>query len=125
MLPADRSALRQKPIPRVLSRYHLLMGAEREPLLVCAFTLGGVAMTSMNFVAAFVCGALWLAALTALRWMAKVIPDDADLSAQSALSTLLSCLLASFQEILDAPPTSLQRQRARPAGCAQLGLPHR
>ena len=75
MLAVDRSALRQKPIPRVLSRHHLLMGAEREPLLVCAFTLGGVAMTSMNFVAALVCGALWLVALTALRWMAKVDPQ--------------------------------------------------
>lgn len=64
-----------KPIPRVLARRNLLFGGEREPVLLSAFLLAGVACTSMTIVAAVVCGLLWAGIIAVLRWMAKVDPQ--------------------------------------------------
>jgi type IV secretion system protein VirB3 len=67
--------LAAKPIPRVLSRHNLLLGGEREPVLVSALICGGVGLASMTFMALVVCGLLWLALLTVCRWMAKADPQ--------------------------------------------------
>jgi len=68
-------SLDAKPIPRVLSRHNLILGAEREPVLVTALMCGGVALSSMTIVAGVVCGVIWLASLALFRWMAKVDPQ--------------------------------------------------
>jgi type IV secretory pathway TrbD component len=68
------SGLLTKPIPRVLSRHQLLMGCEREPLLVSALIFGGVAVSSMTFVAFIICGSLWGLSLMIWRRCAKVDP---------------------------------------------------
>jgi type IV secretory pathway TrbD component len=44
-----------KPIPRVLSRHNLLIGGERECVLVSALICGGVALASMTLVAFITC----------------------------------------------------------------------
>jgi type IV secretory pathway TrbD component len=67
--------LAAKPIPRVLSRHNLMLGGEREPVLVSALICGGVGLASMTFIAFIVCGVLWLALLTVCRWMAKADPQ--------------------------------------------------
>lgn len=67
--------LAAKPIPRVLSRHNLVMGCEREPLLVSALVCGGVGVSSMTLVAAVVCATLWGGSLALLRWMAKADPQ--------------------------------------------------
>jgi type IV secretion system protein VirB3 len=64
-----------KPIPRVLSRHHLLMGGERELVQVSALLCGGVAVSSMTLVSFAVCGTLWMMSLAIFRWMAKVDPQ--------------------------------------------------
>ena len=67
--------LAAKPIPRVLSRHNLLMGGERELVLVSALLCAGVAVSSMTIVAALACGSLWLLSLAVFRWMAKADPQ--------------------------------------------------
>jgi type IV secretory pathway TrbD component len=64
-----------KPIPRVLSRHNLLIGGERECVLVSALICGGVALASMTFVAFIACGVLWIISLTLFRWLAKADPQ--------------------------------------------------
>jgi type IV secretory pathway TrbD component len=64
-----------KPIPRVLSRHNLVLGGEREPVLVSALLCGGVGLASMTIMGFVTCGALWLALLTVCRWMAKADPQ--------------------------------------------------
>jgi len=67
--------LAAKPIPRVLSRPHLLLGAEREPVLIAALLFGGVAVASMTIIAWVVCGGLWALALMIFQWVAKFDPQ--------------------------------------------------
>ena len=67
--------LAAKPIPRVLSRHNLVLGGEREPVLVSALLCSGVAMASMTIVSFVVCGLLWLVLVTVCRWMAKADPQ--------------------------------------------------
>jgi type IV secretion system protein VirB3 len=67
--------LAAKQIPRVLSRHHLLIGGEREPVLISALICGGVAISSMTIVAFVVCGTLWFTSLMVWRWMAKADPQ--------------------------------------------------
>lgn len=74
MLAAGFHAVTPKPIPRVLSRHQLLLGAEREPLLVAALICGGTGVSSMTLIGFVTCGAIWGGALMALRWMAKADP---------------------------------------------------
>lgn len=66
--------LAAKPIPRVLSRHNLIMGCEREPLLVSALVCGGVGLSSMTMIAIVICTALWGACLFIFQWMAKADP---------------------------------------------------
>jgi type IV secretory pathway TrbD component len=67
--------LAQKPIPRVLSRHNLILGCEREPILVSALACGGVGLASANTAGIVSCAILWLALLQALRWMGKADPQ--------------------------------------------------
>jgi type IV secretion system protein TrbD len=67
--------LEAKPIPRVLSRHNLLMGGEREPVLISGLVFGGVAVSSMTIVAIVSCGLLWFLSLAVWRWMAKADPQ--------------------------------------------------
>ena len=64
-------SLRRLPFHRVLHRMPSFLGAEREPALMAAVVAGGLAVSGMNAVSFVVAGALWLAALPALRWVAK------------------------------------------------------
>jgi type IV secretory pathway TrbD component len=68
-------ALAAKPIPRVLWRHHLLMGGEREAVLISAIACAGLALTAMNLVAFIVCGVLWAAVQTMWVWLAHVDPQ--------------------------------------------------
>jgi type IV secretory pathway TrbD component len=68
-------SLDAKPIPRVLSRHNLLIGGEREPVLLSALVFGGVAASSMTIVAFVICGLLWCMSLAVWRWMAKADPQ--------------------------------------------------
>ena len=67
-------SLRRLPFHRVLHRTPSFLGAEREPALMAAIVAGGLAISGMNTVSFVVGGALWFAALPALRWMAKADP---------------------------------------------------
>jgi type IV secretory pathway TrbD component len=67
--------LAQKPIPRVLSRHNLILGGEREPVLVSALLCGCIGIPTMNFVGIITGSVLWIAALQAWRWMAKADPQ--------------------------------------------------
>ncbi|HEY1561573.1 MAG TPA: conjugal transfer protein TrbD [Caulobacteraceae bacterium] len=62
--------LAAKPIQRVLGRHNLVLGGEREPVLVSALLCGGVALASMTFAAFVICGLI-----TVCRWMAKADPQ--------------------------------------------------
>ncbi len=67
--------LAAKPFPRVLSRHNLVLGGEREPVLVSAITCGMLAIPTMNLIG-IVSGVLfWLASLQVWRWMAKADPQ--------------------------------------------------
>ena len=68
-------SLRRLAFHRVLHRENLFLGGEREPALMTAIIAGGLAVSGMNAVSFVVGGALWFAALLALRWMAKTDPQ--------------------------------------------------
>lgn len=63
------------PIPRVLSRHNLILGGEREPVLVSAIVSGMLAVPTMNLIGIVAGGVLWVASLQAWRWMAKADPQ--------------------------------------------------
>jgi type IV secretory pathway TrbD component len=66
--------LRRLPIHRALHRPHLLLGAEREPVLytlIVAFTL---VFAALSWPALLVGAALWLVGLGVLRSLAKADP---------------------------------------------------
>jgi type IV secretory pathway TrbD component len=67
--------LAAKPIPRVLSRRNLMMGCEREPVLVALLVFGGVGLISVSITAIIICSVLWVGSFAALRWMAKADPQ--------------------------------------------------
>lgn len=67
--------LRRTPIPRALHRPNLLLGGEREPVMVCALAARGLALTGQNIVAVGVALAVWLVAIGFLRRMAKADPQ--------------------------------------------------
>ena len=69
------SALRRTAIRRALHRPNLILGGEREPVLVAAILCGGVAVSALNIVAAVTGLAVWLIAIGFLRMMAKSDPQ--------------------------------------------------
>ena len=69
------TALRRTAIYRALHRPNLILGGEREPVLVTAILCGGVAVSALNLVAAVIGLAVWLIAIGFLRMMAKADPQ--------------------------------------------------
>ena len=67
--------LRETPIYRSLHRPNLILGGERELVLLSAIFAGGLIVTSLNWVATVFGLTLWLLALPLLRRMAKVDPQ--------------------------------------------------
>jgi type IV secretion system protein TrbD len=67
-------SLRRTPIRRVLHRQNLLLGGERELVLMTAIACGAL-VVAMNTVAIAGGAAIWLVALPAFRWMAKADPQ--------------------------------------------------
>jgi type IV secretion system protein VirB3 len=69
------SQLRLTPISRALHRPNLILGGEREPVLVTAILCAGVAVSALNLVAIATGAAVWLIAALFLRMMAKADPQ--------------------------------------------------
>jgi type IV secretory pathway TrbD component len=68
-------SLRRTPFHRVLHRPHLLLGGERELVMMTAFVAGALAFAALNVVSAVVAAVLWFGCLGALRRMAKADPQ--------------------------------------------------
>lgn len=68
------STLRRTPIHRALYRPNLLLGGERELVLMTAILCGGVAVSGLNAIAGGIGVAIWLIAIAMLRMMAKADP---------------------------------------------------
>jgi type IV secretion system protein VirB3 len=68
------SGLRRTPLHRALYRPNLILGGERELVLIIAIICGGVAVSGLNLVSAAIGVAVWLAAIALLRMMAKADP---------------------------------------------------
>jgi type IV secretion system protein TrbD len=68
-------SLRRVSFYRVLHRPALLLGGEREPVLMTLIIAGGLALSGMNLVSFAVGGGLWFLAIGAFRWMAKADPQ--------------------------------------------------
>jgi len=67
-------SLRRTTFHRVLHRPSLFLGGEREPLMIAALLLGGMALSAQNLLATVLCVTLWLSLLWAFRTMAKRDP---------------------------------------------------
>lgn len=68
-------SLRRTPFHRVLHRPHLLLGGERELVMMTAFVAGALAFAALNIVAAITAAVLWFGCVGALRRMAKADPQ--------------------------------------------------
>jgi type IV secretion system protein VirB3 len=68
------SGLRRTPLHRALYRPNLILGGERELVLITAIICGGVAVSGLNLVSAAIGVAVWLIAIALLRMMAKADP---------------------------------------------------
>jgi len=69
--------LRKTTFHRVLHRPNLILGGERELVLLTGLLAGALAVASQTLVATLVSLGLWVVCLAGLRWMAKT---DAQLS---------------------------------------------
>lgn len=68
------SGLRRSPLHRALYRPNLILGGERELVLITAIICGGVTVSGLNLVSAAIGVAVWLIAIALLRMMAKADP---------------------------------------------------
>ena len=68
------SALRRTPIHRALHRPNLILGGERELVLITAIICSGVAVSALNLVALIIGLSVWLIAIGFYRMMAKSDP---------------------------------------------------
>jgi type IV secretory pathway TrbD component len=68
------SGLRRTPLHRALYRPNLILGGERELVLITAIICGGVAVSGLNLVSFAIGVAVWLIAIALLRMMAKADP---------------------------------------------------
>ncbi len=68
-------SLRRTPFRRVLHRPALLLGGERELVMMTAVSAGALGFAARDLVAAMIAGVLWSACLAALRRMAKADPQ--------------------------------------------------
>jgi type IV secretion system protein VirB3 len=69
------SALRRTPLHRALYRPNLILGGERELVLITAIICSGVAVSGLNLVSAGVGLTVWLIAIGLMQMMAKADPD--------------------------------------------------
>jgi type IV secretion system protein TrbD len=69
------SELRRTALHRALHRANLLLGGERELVLITAIICGGLAVSALNLVASAIGGSVWLIAIGLLRMMAKADPQ--------------------------------------------------
>ena len=69
------TALRNTPLRRALHRPNLLIGGERELVLITAIVCGGLAVSALNFVASAIGGGVWIVSIGLLRMMAKADPQ--------------------------------------------------
>lgn len=67
--------IRHTAIPRVLHRPNLILGGERDLVLVALMTTAGVAAVSANVIAACIALSPWFAIAPLLRKMAKADPQ--------------------------------------------------
>src|SRR5579872_6266538 len=63
------------PFHKASFRPHLVMGAERKPMLLLAMICGGLVLTSYNVVAIGIAVLLWLTIHPLLIWMGKTDPN--------------------------------------------------
>ncbi|MDR3740811.1 MAG: conjugal transfer protein TrbD [Terracidiphilus sp.] len=68
------NALRRTEFYRVLYRPSLMLGGEREPVLVTLVTAVGLAMSGLNAVSIGFAVALWFVGIGVFRLMAKADP---------------------------------------------------
>ncbi|MEX8139971.1 conjugal transfer protein TrbD [Acinetobacter baumannii] len=68
-------ARRVTPFHRALHRPQLVAGGERELMLTSMLVAGGLAVASLNLVAAGIALVIWLICATGLRQMAKADPN--------------------------------------------------
>lgn len=68
------SELRRTPIHRALHRPNLILGGERELVLMTAILCAGLAFAALNLVAFAVGITVWLIAIGFFRMMAKADP---------------------------------------------------
>jgi type IV secretory pathway TrbD component len=69
------SELRRTALHRALHRANLLLGGERELVLITAIICGGLAVSALNVVASAIGGGVWVIAIGLLRMMAKADPQ--------------------------------------------------
>lgn len=62
------------PIHRALHRPNLILGGERELVLITAILCGGVGVSGLNLVSAGIGLGVWLITVGFLQWMAKADP---------------------------------------------------
>jgi type IV secretory pathway TrbD component len=67
-------ALRRTPFYRVLYRPPLILGGEREPVLITLVIAVGLMMSGFNLVSLMVAAILWFGGIAAFRLMAKHDP---------------------------------------------------
>ena len=68
------STLRRTPLHRALYRPNLILGGERELVLITAIICSGVAVSGLNLVSMGVGLTVWLIAIGLLQMMAKADP---------------------------------------------------
>lgn len=68
------SGLRHTPLHRALHRPNLILGGERELVLLSGLVAGGLIVSALNLAATLVGLAVWLIALSVLRMMAAADP---------------------------------------------------
>lgn len=70
--------LRVTPIPRALSRHNLVLGGEREPVLLLLLICAILAVAGQTLPTVILGAVLLVAGLSALRWMAAADPQMTD-----------------------------------------------
>lgn len=68
------SGLRRTPVSRALHRPNLVLGGEREPVLITAILCAGVGASALNLVSIAIAVSVWIVAAFLLRLMAKADP---------------------------------------------------
>ena len=69
------SGLTRTALHRALNRPNLILGGERELVLLSGLIAGGLIVSALNLLAVLVGTAVWLGCLAMLRMMAAAAPD--------------------------------------------------